>query len=663
MVKQSFLVAGMLSLWAGLAVFMCLVLPAFSTHAAGTIYYVSGSGNDANSGTQSSPFRTIQKCASVAVAGGTCNIRGGFTYAELNVTTANSGTTGNPITFQTEPATGTATLQNGLTGTNNGSVFALLDRHHITFQNLTFANTTTGWAIYLESSTRNALATSFETHDITIQNCTFSNMGNPNLAPGGNIFSLSDEPNGAEGMINLGLTGPNVIFQNNTVTGGYGIVLETGGYQVRVLNNTISGVDGKLLGGNGSNEISGGIFAGPGQGALIQGNHVHDMLSVTEGAGGMWCDVGGINGVLKGNVFHDIPGVAVNIEAFCDDWVVEQNVVYNGVYGYSTATFFTPETKRITFQNNVAFNMQWFGFALQRSNVATVRNNIGMNNGQNFYTSDYAVSNGVTVSNNLWFNTGGGNHMVWNDATHSIAAPTISYAAYVAASGEANSKNQDPLFVNTGTGDFHLQAGSPAIDAGVNVGLPFNGSAPDMGALEYGGSGSPTPTPTPTLTPTPQTSAAINVGGSQYTATDGTYLADTYASGGTAYQNGNAIANSTDDPLYQSQRYGPLSYNIPIVNGTYNVTLKFAEIYYTTANMRIFNVSIEGTQVLSNFDIVASGGANTAVDRTFTTTVSDGSLTITLTAVQDNPVINAIKAVPAAAPTPTPTPTPTPGPH
>jgi hypothetical protein len=35
------------------------------------------------------------------------------------------------------------------------------------------------------------------------------------------------------------------------------------------------------------------------------------------------------------------------------------------------------------------------------------------------------------------------------------------------------------------TDQFKLQVSSPAIDTGTNVGLPFNGSAPDMGAFEY----------------------------------------------------------------------------------------------------------------------------------------------------------------------------------
>lgn len=42
----------------------------------------------------------------------------------------------------------------------------------------------------------------------------------------------------------------------------------------------------------------------------------------------------------------------------------------------------------------------------------------------------------------------------------------------------------DPLFVNPGVLDYRLLPGSPAIDSGKDVGLPYFGSAPDRGAFE-----------------------------------------------------------------------------------------------------------------------------------------------------------------------------------
>jgi hypothetical protein len=47
-----------------------------------------------------------------------------------------------------------------------------------------------------------------------------------------------------------------------------------------------------------------------------------------------------------------------------------------------------------------------------------------------------------------------------------------------------NTIETDPLFMDAAGGDYRLQGGSPLIDAGVNVGLAFEGSAPDIGARE-----------------------------------------------------------------------------------------------------------------------------------------------------------------------------------
>jgi hypothetical protein len=51
-----------------------------------------------------------------------------------------------------------------------------------------------------------------------------------------------------------------------------------------------------------------------------------------------------------------------------------------------------------------------------------------------------------------------------------------------------NNIDDDPDFVGSGAKPapwFELQTTSPAKDAGINVGLPYNGAAPDMGAFEF----------------------------------------------------------------------------------------------------------------------------------------------------------------------------------
>ncbi len=54
------------------------------------------------------------------------------------------------------------------------------------------------------------------------------------------------------------------------------------------------------------------------------------------------------------------------------------------------------------------------------------------------------------------------------------------------ATGSNNLNNINPQFVNQNSGDLHLQASSPCIDTGFDVGLSYQGNAPDMGCYEYG---------------------------------------------------------------------------------------------------------------------------------------------------------------------------------
>ena len=77
--------------------------------------FVGGAGaSDNNPGSATQPFATIQKAASVAVAGDVIKIRSG-TYRETIV--PNSGTAGNPIIFQ--PDAGATVVISGLNVVDN----------------------------------------------------------------------------------------------------------------------------------------------------------------------------------------------------------------------------------------------------------------------------------------------------------------------------------------------------------------------------------------------------------------------------------------------------------------------------------------------------------------------------------------------------------------
>jgi hypothetical protein len=110
-----------------------------------------------------------------------------------------------------------------------------------------------------------------------------------------------------------------------------------------------------------------------------------------------------------------------------------------------------------------------------------------------------------------------------------------------------------------------------------------------------------------------------------------------------------AAANPAPAAVYQTCRWAPsFSYVIPGLKAgtTYTVRLHFAELTWTAAGQRKFNVSINGTAVLTAFDIfAAAGGANKAITEQVTTTANaSGQIVISFTrAGADNPEINGIE--------------------
>ena len=147
----------------------------------------------------------------------------------------------------------------------------------------------------------------------------------------------------------------------------------------------------------------------------------------------------------------------------------------------------------------------------------------------------------------------------------------------------------------------------------------------------------------------------VNCGGLSYTDSNGqTWQADYGFNTGIGSTNPMTTAGTSDPTLYRSNRYNPnstpLIYNFPVSNGAYRVNLLFAENSQPqqAVGARIFNVQLNGTPVLRNFDIFATVGANTAVVEAFNTTVTNGQMIIEFDKLVQNPKINAIEILPLA---------------
>ncbi len=117
----------------------------------------------------------------------------------------------------------------------------------------------------------------------------------------------------------------------------------------------------------------------------------------------------------------------------------------------------------------------------------------------------------------------------------------------------------------------------------------------------------------------------------------GGFSSDAGFSGGNTYTtpasiDTSAVASPAPQAVYQGERWGVFSYALPGLtpNASYTLRLHFSENSYTAAGQRHFNVAVNGTPVLTNFDILATaGGANRAIVQSFPAT-ADGSGRITV---------------------------------
>ena len=123
-----------------------------------------------------------------------------------------------------------------------------------------------------------------------------------------------------------------------------------------------------------------------------------------------------------------------------------------------------------------------------------------------------------------------------------------------------------------------------------------------------------------------------------------------------AYTNG--AAQGTDFPdteldgIHAYERSGNFpvwSYNIDVPDGEYLVDLYFAEIFHGVQNtnnpagLRTFDLEIEGTLVLDDYDIISDAGASaTEVLKTYQVTVTDGQLNLDFIKVVDQAKLSGL---------------------
>ncbi len=461
---------------------------------------------------------------------------------------------------------------------------------------------------------------------------------------------------------------------SNGGKGGRIVSIQDGSKNIAVVNSEVTGKVDKVYEGHF------GIYAINSSGVTIANNNVHDVDSGIVMFGTSNSQVSGnsidylardamkfsgLNNVtIADNVtyghYYTPSGVHndfIQFQGSSSNVLIDGNMLLVNTIPIVQGIFLDDGSySKITVQNNIIYNGIAHGVTVTDGSGITVKNNTLLNTpGEGHNGSFIMVPNGSVVENNISSSYPGAAGIQGSNLVVQNKNPGGAY--YV-----------DDYFVNGSAGrgvtvkDLTPVAGSLGASKGAAARLYEL-----LGGKEPSAPTAPTTPTKPTAPTVPDTDAgagsdgevAINAGGK---ATGG-FGADAYFSGGQTYATSAGIAGTTADAIYQTERFGDFKYAVGLKNGTYDVTLKFAEIYLDKAGQRLFDVKAENKLILDNFDVYAAAGKYAAVDRTFEVKVSDGRLDLEFISVKDNATVRGIEIAPAdgAAAAPKPTPSPAPG--
>ena len=465
---------------------------------SGVTYYVSVSGNDTNAGTLAAPWRTIQHAANTVHAGDTVQVRAG-TYNEIVTMTTSGNATSGYISFQNYPGElpivdGTGLVAGGQTGlfSLEGTFNCIIIKG---FEIRNFSSSSRGKVpvgIDFEGAGSNIEILNNHIHNIV------QTLGSCNAA---NALAVALYGTQAPASINNVTLSGNEIDHNTT--GCSENVSFDGNVQYFVqANNLVHDGDNIGLDNIGFEGVSPNSAYDQARDGWVFGNTIYNISSTTNpvyhnqvGADGYYCD-GCTRIIVERNLIHDsdLSEMASEHSGHVSSYVLfRNNIIYHSLYvglsigGYSKNV---GGTDHCVIVNNSLWDDGTFGnsglgeFQIQYAATNnTVENNIfddyTLTSKYLVYDFTTSVPNPAAMDYNDYYDTAGASSLFdWQGKGYS------GFPAYQTASGqEAHSKFADPLYVNITTTpyNFDLASGSPAINAGTNLGVNV------VGVLDYAG--------------------------------------------------------------------------------------------------------------------------------------------------------------------------------
>ncbi len=271
-------------------------------------------------------------------------------------------------------------------------------------------------------------------------------------------------------------------------------------HHVEFINNYFSGeFSWEAIGITGdSNLVQGNVMTLSGSSVGTQGHGIY----ASQGA----------HTIIRNNTISGMTGYGIHIfdqrraagepPRLINDFLVEGNVIFGSKEraGIIVSAYDEAKAQNVVIRNNIIYHHAGDGIVIRDdvSGIKIYNNTIHDINTDNIdWTGNEGISisggaTGVEIRNNIISLKNKGVHIGVENAANVTAEHNLYWPSPLNLQGVSDAKSHvaDPQFLDATNNDFRLAPSSPAIDAGVQVGIPYLGAAPDLGAIEFDGTSS-----------------------------------------------------------------------------------------------------------------------------------------------------------------------------
>jgi len=454
-------------------------------------FYVSTTGSDANPGTQTAPWRTVQHAADVARAGGTVYVRGGV-YQELVTIKRSGNATQGYITFRSYPGETAVLDAEHFTPESRSGVLTIHNQSFVRIESFEIRNYHTadrrltplgisvmgsGSHIELLKNNVHHIEQNFPGRDapgrggngfgIAVYGTDAKTPISELIIDGNEVHHLktgSSESLVVNGNVTNFRITHNVVHDNNNigidVIGFERTAPEPAVDQARdgvVSENLVYNITSRGNPAYGEDQSSDGIYVDGGTRVLIERNVIHDVDFGIELASEHRNRATSYVTARNNLIYHcNTAGVSIGGYAPERGHTEHCIVINNTLYKNDTAGTGSGE-----------FQMQWnMAEDVFENNIVYAGKSCLMTVNKSQVDRTHPP---VILDHNLYYCDAGSNGSTWKEVSNSFA----DFDKYVQSTGsDIHSRFLDPGFVSTPNKDFHLRSDSPANAAGVVEGVP-----------------------------------------------------------------------------------------------------------------------------------------------------------------------------------------------